>query len=73
MTSHFSSFLENPKYTMTFPNPDDRLAFLRDAADHFEKSWKEEANSHSPDRGRIVGLNRSIAMALKELVEIHSN
>lgn len=57
---------------ITFPDQQTKTDWLRDLRDYFSESWKKEANTAHPDKGRIVGLERSIAMALEELVEIYS-
>lgn len=57
---------------MTFPDQQTKTDWLRDLHEHFSESWKEQAGTAHPNNGRIVGLERSIALALEELVEIHT-
>lgn len=55
---------------MTFPDTATKIDWLEDLRDEFNQAWKESANSSHPNKHRIVGLERSIAMALEELVRI---
>jgi hypothetical protein len=58
---------------MTFPDTATETDWLLDLRDHFNHAWKESATSSHPHKSRIAGLERSIAMALEELIHIRNN
>lgn len=63
---------------MIFPNSADRTAYLQDSHEYFSTQWKlhgeqasKECNSVIQDKlSRQMGLERSIAMALQELIQL---